>query len=106
MRRRTAKSDSFTNSVRYALLALFFCVVNAVELLHAEFALLTNSELHAYWMGRYKQFPFTVLPWSEQHFGGDELAMRLPLLAVFAVMLAVVLLGLDGCCCAKFLRRP
>jgi hypothetical protein len=93
--RRRAESDSFTNNVRYALLALFFCVVNAVELVHAKFALLTLSELHAYWLGRGGHFPFSILQWSEQHFGGDALAMRLPLLAVFAMMLAVALLGLD-----------
>jgi hypothetical protein len=87
--------DSFTNSIRYALLALVFCAVTAVELAHAKFALLTNSELHAYWMGRYGQFPFTVLPWSERHLGGNVLAMRMPLLVIFALLLAVVLLGLE-----------
>ena len=95
MRQRTPKSDSFTTSVHYALLALVFCALNAVELVHAKFALLTLSELHAYWLGREGHFPFSILPWSEQHFGGGTLAMRLPLLAVFAVMLAVALVGLD-----------
>jgi hypothetical protein len=65
MRRRASELDSFTNSIRYALLALVFCAVTAVELVHAKFALLTLSELHAYWMGRYGRFPFTLLLWSE-----------------------------------------
>jgi len=97
MRQRTSEpeSDSFTTSVRYAMLVLIFCVVSAVELVHAKFALLTLSELHAYWLGRAGYFPFEVLPWSDRHFGGDALAMRLPLLVVFAVMLTLVLLGLD-----------
>jgi len=95
MRQQTPESDSFTKSVRYALLALIFCVVTAVEVVHAKFALLTLSELHAYWMGRYGHFPFTLLPWSERYFGGDALAMRVPLLLVFALALALVLLGLN-----------
>jgi hypothetical protein len=65
MRRRASELDSFTNSIRYALLALVFCAVTAVELVHAKFALLTLSELHAYWKGRYGRFPFTLLLWSE-----------------------------------------
>jgi len=95
MRQQAPESDSFTTSVRYALLALFLCVTTAVELVHAKFALLTLSELHAYWLGREGHFPFSILPWSEQHFGSSALAMRLPLLLIFAVMSAVVLLGLD-----------
>jgi len=95
MRRASSNLDSFTQSVRYAMLALVFCAVTAVELVHAKFALLTLSELHAYWMGRYGRFPFTVLPWSERHFGGGALAMRMPLLVVFALLLTVVLLGLN-----------
>jgi hypothetical protein len=87
--------ESFTNSIRYALLTLVFCVVMAVELVHAKFALLTLSELHAYWLGRYGYFPFIVLPWSERHFGGDALAMRLPLLVIFALLLTAVLLVLN-----------
>jgi len=95
MWRTELESDSFTQSIRYALLALFFCAVTVVELVHAKFSLLTLTELHAYWLGKNGQFPFTVLPWSEQHFGGDALAMRLPLLLIFAVLLAVLLLGLN-----------
>jgi len=95
MQHDSLEMDSFKRIVRHALLTLVFCALSTVELVHAKFALLTNGELHAYWLGRYGYFPFTAMPWSERHLGGDALAMRFPLLVLLAVMLAVVLVVLD-----------
>ena len=91
----TAQAPS-TSLLRYGLLTVLFCAFLAAEALSAKFALLTGSELHAYWLGGSGQFPFTVLSWSETHFGflggGDALAMRVPLIVLGALVVGSLLL--------------
>jgi hypothetical protein len=70
---------------------VIFGAVLGAEIVHAKFALLTGTELHAFWRGHDGAFPFSLLFATAAQVGGEPIALRAPLLVLFALLLGIAL---------------
>lgn len=83
--------DGWEPVVRWGLTAMLWCAGVGAAAVEAWYRIVTAWELRAYWAGSQGALPFRAVAWSVRRFGHNPMALRLPLLMVFALVLAAVL---------------